>query len=312
MVPVVALFRPRARAIEDFSVLPWLWEAPPSLLASAGLERFEHPGGHAQRWADVPSAAAAHGVFDVPSYERALPTGAPEVKPMAEADWSYLQDGLDAVMVRRGVTAGVPRPPGGGQFLFGFNSLAIGRGAVALFVNLPDFAPMAKGGSVRGCIQRGVSGGPTGFSPYLFHAGQGLSVNDAAYMLGLSDEDPHRIVLRKGALAVGVPGGDGPGVLLASTETFAAGTWLHLRLDVVVNPNGDVVLNVFRNALERHPLNVPPAWEPISGMPPFVDDTLGVNSGSLPLTSGRGGFGFAVSDVTRRAYFDALEVSRQT
>ena len=32
---------------------------------------------------------------------------------------------------------------------------------------------------------------------------------------------------------------------------------------------------------------------------------------SQPLTSGRGGFGFSVKDVTRRAYFDHLELFRQ-
>lgn len=37
----------------------------------------------------------------------------------------------------------------------------------------------------------------------------------------------------------------------------------------------------------------------------------GINSGSQPLTSGRGGFGFSVKDVTRRAYFDHLELFRQ-
>jgi hypothetical protein len=46
-------------------------------------------------------------------------------------------------------------------------------------------------------------------------------------------------------------------------------------------------------------------------MPAFVDDQLGINAGSQPLTSGRGGFGFAVRDVTRRGFFDELELSRQ-
>jgi hypothetical protein len=43
----------------------------------------------------------------------------------------------------------------------------------------------------------------------------------------------------------------------------------------------------------------------------FIDDHLGINSGSQPLTSGRGGFGFAVKDVTRRAFFDHVELMRQ-
>ncbi len=230
---------------------------------------------------------------------------------MAEADWTYLNDGLDIATVDRGVTAGIARPPGGGSFLFAFNSLAAVQGAVGLFCNLVDFAPMAKGASIRGCVQRGPGGGPTGFSPFLYLACQGNSVNDTAYLLGLSDDDPHRIVLRKGAVAVGIPDSEGPNVLLASGESFSQATWLHLRLDVIVNDNGDVVLKVLRNDLGAHPLGAPPDWQPVPGMVEFIDDHLGINSGSQPLTSGRGGFGMTVADVTRRGYFDHLELLRQ-
>ena len=78
-------------------------------------------------------------------------------------DWSYLTDGLDVAAVNRGATAGIQPPPGGGNIVFAINSLAIVDSAVGLFVNLPDFAPMSKGGSIRGCIQRGPGGGSTGF-----------------------------------------------------------------------------------------------------------------------------------------------------
>jgi hypothetical protein len=230
---------------------------------------------------------------------------------MGMSDWAYLQDGLDAAAVARGVTAGIPRPPGGGQFLFAFNSLTTGRGAVALLAALPDFVPMPKGGSIRGCVQRGPGGGPLGFAPFLFLAGQGTSVNDRAYLLGLSDEDPHAIVLRKGGLSGGLPASDTDGVLQRSTERFVQGAWLHLRLDVIVNDSGDVVLQAFRNDLEAHPLGNPPDWQAIPGMPLFIDDHLGIQSGSPPLTSGRAGFGFATHDVTRRAFFDHIELWRQ-
>ena len=231
---------------------------------------------------------------------------------MGETDWTYLNDGLDIANVDRGVTAGLEPPPGGGDFVFAFNSLVAVTGSVGLFVNQVGFAPMAKGGSIRGCVQRGVSGGPTGFSPFLFLCCQGNSVNDSAYMLGLSDDDPHRIVLRKGSVAAGIPDSEGPGVLLASGESFSMGTWLHLRLDAIVNTNDDVVLRCFRNDLDTHPLIEPPTWEEIPGMAEFIDDHLGINSGSQPLTSGYGGFATAVADVTRRALFDHVEVWRQT
>ena len=230
---------------------------------------------------------------------------------MGASNWSYLQDGHDITIVDRGVTHGVPRAPGGGEFLFAFNSLTPASGAVALFANQADFAPLSKGGSIRGCVQRGPGGGATGFSPFLFLCGQGTSVNDRGYLLGLSDTDPHRIVLRKGALAAGLPDEDGPGVLLRSTASFIQGTWSHLRLDAIVNPNGDVVLQAFWSNLEEHALGTSPDWQVIEGMPLFVDDHLGINSGSQPLTSGRAGFGFATQDVTRRAFFDHLELLRQ-
>ncbi len=230
---------------------------------------------------------------------------------MSETDWSYLNGGLDIAAVDRGVTAGIARPPGGGSFLFAFNSLAAVTGAVGLFANLANFAPMAKGGSIRGAVQRGAGGGPIGFSPFLFLCCQGNSVNDSAYMLGLSDDDPHRVVLRKGAIAVGLPDADGAGVLLKSAASFAQSTWLHLRLDVIANTNGDVVLKVLQNDLAAHALGTTPDWQPVPGMVEFIDDHLGINSGSQPLTSGRGGFGFSVKDVTRRAYFDHIELLRQ-
>ena len=230
---------------------------------------------------------------------------------MASTDWTFLNDGLDIATVDRGVTAGVARPPGGGSFLYAFNSLAAVEGCVALFANLVDFAPMAKGGSIRGVVQRGPGGGPTGFSPFLYLCCQGNSVNDTAYLLGLSDDDPHRVVLRKGTVTTGLPDADGTGVLLKSSESFAQATWLHLRLDVIVNANGDVVLKVFRNDLDAHALGTPHDWQPVPGMAEFIDDHLGINSGSQPLTSGRGGFGFSVRDVTRRGFFDHLELYRQ-
>lgn len=229
---------------------------------------------------------------------------------MALADWTFLSGGLDVGAVDRGVTAGIPRPPGGGSFLFGFNSLVATEGAVGLFVNQAGFVPMVRGGSIRGCLQRGA-GGATGFSPFLFLACQGSSINDVAYLLGLSDEDPHRIVLRKGSIAAGIRDAEAPGVLLRSGPSFVQGTWVHVRLDAIANPNGDVVLRVYQNDLAAHPLGSPPTWQSIQGMPLFVDDQLGINAGNQPLTSGRAGFGFSVRDVTRRAFFDHLEVLRQ-
>lgn len=232
---------------------------------------------------------------------------------MAELDWTYLNDGLAIGSVDRGVTAGFTPPPGGGSFVFGFNSLDVSIGAVGLFTNLASFAPTAKGARITGAMKRYPGGGSTGFAPMLFVGLQGPSVNDAGYLLGLGDGDPSRVTLRKGALSAGLPDVAplGSGVLRRSTTTKALDEWVHLRLDMIVNLNGDVRLQVFENDLDANPLGSAPVWTAIAGMAEFVDDALGINSGSAPYTSGRCGFGFRTSDVTRRAFFDHLEVYRQ-
>ena len=241
---------------------------------------------------------------------------------MAQADWTFLTGVLDAQTVDRGVTAGTTPPVGGSNFVYGFNSLAIGVGAVGLFNNQVNFAPMASVSSVRGALKRAPSGGTTNFSTFVYTGWQGVDVSDGGYMLGLQDDDPSFIVLRKTqageGMTTGLVAGDedpsGNGILLKSTEPVAIDTWVHLRLDMVVNGTGDVLLNVFRN--NSGDVSAP-QWEVIPGMTTtqnpngFFDDTLGVNSGSAPYTSGRAGFGFQTTDVTRRAFADYLEVFRQ-
>lgn len=234
---------------------------------------------------------------------------------MAQADLTVMTSSLDIAVVDRGVTAGPTPPNGGGTFVYGFNSLQVpGSGAVALFANQVNFAPMASGGSVRAAIRRGASGGATGWTPFIFIGAQGPSINDVGYMLGLQDDDPSHIVLRKGVLSEGIPAGTpdptSNGILLRSTDAIELDEWLHLRLDMVVNGSGDVVLAVYQSDLDEE-LVTSPVWAAINGMDAFVDDALGVNTGSAPYTSGRAGFGMQVADVTRRAYFDQLEVFRQ-
>jgi hypothetical protein len=231
---------------------------------------------------------------------------------MAEADWVSISDSLATASVKRGVTTGEPRPNGGGNFVFGFNSIVNSPGAVGYYASQLNFAPMAKGASIRGALKRGVSGSPTNFAPFLFAGLATNSVGVTAYLLGPDDDDPHRIVLVKGPLNVGLPptSPGTSGVLKQGTETFLNNTWLHLRLDMIVNANGDVILKAFRSDLVANPVTAP-VWVPVPGCETFVDDALQVNSGSAPLTSGYGGFGFQTKDITRRAFFDQLEVQRQ-
>lgn len=238
---------------------------------------------------------------------------------MAEADWAFLSGSLDAASVARGVSAGFTPPSGGGSFVFGFASKVTTPGAVGLYVdggNNPSFDPDLiddasdpSGGSIRGAVKRGVSAGPLDFAPFLFIGQQGSSVADQGYLLGLSENDPHEIILRKGAPSGGLLP-TAAGVLRTGTATFPPDTWVHLRLDMIVNPNGDVVLKAFQNDLAGDPVTAP-TWVTIPGITDFIDDALGVNSGSAPFIGGRAGFGFQTSDLSRRGFFDQIEVLRQ-
>lgn len=233
---------------------------------------------------------------------------------MSSSNWTELTGNLGSGAVDRGVTAGITPPVGGGVFVYGWNSLDTSQGVMGLFGNQANFAPMAKGGSVRGALRRGRGGGKTNFAPMLFIGLQGATVSDQGYLLGLSDSDPSKIVLRKGALTGGIPEAvvQSPpitGVLQKSTGTVAEDEWVHLRLDMIVNTNGDVVLNCYRNATVNSVAS--PTWAAIPGISQFIDDALGVNSGTAPFTSGRGGFAFQTKDVTRRSYIDHVELIRQ-
>ncbi len=234
---------------------------------------------------------------------------------MSESDWTFLSDDPGQAAIDRGATNGEARPNGGGNFAFGFNSLIVDPNRVALFTNQAGFAPTPalKGGSTRLAIKRGISGGPTGFSGFIFMQLGGTSGGDNAYMVGLGDRDPYSIILAKDKISNGTqdvaPNSKtqgGFGILARSLATFAQDTWLHLRLDTIVNQNGDVLLQVFRNDLNLNTVTVP-VWVPEPGLENFVDDQLGVNTGSQPLTSGRMGFGFESRDVNRRIFVDHVE-----
>lgn len=231
---------------------------------------------------------------------------------MAEANWSVLTNSISIATIDRGVSVSPSKPNGGGDFVYGFNSLSNTPGAVGLYVNTVNFNPMAEGGSIRGAIRRGASGGPESFSPFFFIGAQGNDIEDLAYLIGLSDDDPHNIVIRKGAINEGIPAGavGTNGILAKSSASFANDTWLHVRLDMIVNTNGDVILQAFQNNLAANAVTAP-VWTPIGGASEVVDDALQVLTSTPPLTSGRVGFGFQSADTTRRGYVDHIEVLRQ-
>lgn len=238
---------------------------------------------------------------------------------MGLADWGDLDGGLTTADVRRGVTNGavITPPAGGNSFVYGFNSITGDSvGAAGKYCKLADFDPTANGGSIRAAIKRLPSVGNTGFAPLLFFCAQGgpPSVNDEAYILGLENADPFRIVLRKAQIVSGVPPTDEEGstFLRRSSNQFTISDdlWMHLRLDALVQPNGDVLLKVFRSDLSQPGVDVAnPDWQPITGMSDFVDDALAINSGSAPLLAGRAGFAFVVQEaINRRAAVDFVEL----
>lgn len=250
---------------------------------------------------------------------------------MAQNDWSELGGSLaQDDLARAVVEADVITPPsGGGDYVFGYNSLnGTVTGAHGMYCALSGFAPTgpgttpAGGTSIRGAVRRVASPGDVGFAPFLFACCQGgpPTVNDVAYLLGLSDAAPYTIMLAKAAIVSGLVADASPYVLLAESSaeySIADGLWHHLRLDCIVEPNGSVRLRAYANDLALHPIDVPGghAWTAIPGFPALgvVDDNLRITTASAPLWGGYCGFAFSITQaLNRRGAFDGLEAKRLT
>lgn len=247
---------------------------------------------------------------------------------MARVDWAVLAGSADGTgwggsTILRNATFGITPPNGGGAAVFGINSIQKVEAAVGIYNQIAGFSPTPSGGRIEGCIQRGVSGGAQGFSQFLFGCLTGSNVSDRGYLLGIEDQTPGRLVLAKGAPNVGLPyDGANTTILRTASRTVNQGEWVHLRLDIIVQGSGDVVLRAYENDLTSHPLNVPSSWVwvPIpfddgwSGQFAdgyFIDDVVGVNSGSTPIPAGFFGFGSNVSEAARRSYFDHIQITEQ-
>lgn len=249
---------------------------------------------------------------------------------MGQYDWKDVGGSLSSASLARGVTNGIARPPSiiANDFVYGYNSLSgTVTGAHGKYIDLAGFTPTGSllsvpdgGGSIRGAMQRVSSPNNTGMTPMLFFCGQGapVSVNDYCYILGLLDADPYQIALAKGKLVSGLVASDENVTILAqSSDQYAMGDGLyhHLRLDAIVEPNGDVLLKCFENDLVAHPIGDAPDWQPIPGFPTngVVDDVLQIETGTPPLWGGYVGFAFQVADsLNRRGAFDAIEAYRIT
>lgn len=263
---------------------------------------------------------------------------------MARNDWSVLSGVLAPATVRHGVTGATTPPAGGGTYTYGFASQLVSggtypSGAVALHCAKAGFAPVAfttqpqpgdpiGGASVRGWLKRGASAAATEYSPFLFLAAQGTSTADYAYMLGLENASPSRLVLRKGRLLDGIPAATASNSLRRSVAAYDQDEWLRVRLDMIVQRKVANLLGVVEPAdtlLKAYLWDtVGSVWSLIDFNDTlgdfFLDDLLGAatyplglpSPSNLPFSSGYAGFGFQVSAPGRRAYFDGLEVFRQT
>jgi hypothetical protein len=246
---------------------------------------------------------------------------------MGQADWTELSDNALQASIPHGVIAASAiggGPPGGGTFVYAANSAVNSQGTVALYTAVSGFSPVTKGCDVRGALQRGLSGGPSGYSAFLFAQLQGTSSLFNAYMLGLADGGTAaHIILSKAPLSGGLvdaaPGTTASGTLARSTATYAPGTWVHLRLEVVLNTNGDVVLNCYQNDLTAAGASVAtPIWNSIPGISQIIDDAVGANLSNLlaqapqnPLSPGFLGYGMQSTQSARRTYFSWIQTVAQ-
>jgi hypothetical protein len=235
---------------------------------------------------------------------------------MAELDWTDVTNSLAAASLARGVTTGVTAPNGGSNFVFAWRSLVGGTsGAHALRNDVANFNPIPgnNGGFIECALLRGAGSSATGHSVMAFFQAQSDDVAAGeAYLLGLSNGDPGNIVLRKGTIQGGLPesaiGVDG--VLRRSSATVAQGEWVHLRLEVNVQPAGDVLLDVYQNDLTTNPVTAP-VWVAVDGMSTYTDDALGINTGTPGLQAGgRSGIAYQISTSGVYAAADHVAIGR--
>ena len=227
---------------------------------------------------------------------------------MAQSDWTEMANSLSAAAIARAVTQGIDPPNGGDDFVRGFHALQNTTGVFGEVVNGANFFPLAEGVRVEGAIQRRGDQNGTIMLCML----ENNDVTDNGYLLGFTDdEEPSHLVLVKGSPSDGLQE-TSSGLLLKSTGTFAKSTWGHFRMDIIVQPHGDVHIQLFQNAnLATNPVTAP-VWTAIDGMGEYIDDALGINSGSLPYASGGyAGYAFYTSAINRQGFIDHVRVARQ-
>lgn len=238
---------------------------------------------------------------------------------MALADHTECGDNLGAGSLKFIASGAFSTAPGGGTFCGAWRSLDATQGLSTRFFNGSGLVPTPKGGIVAAALKRGTGAGATGSAPFIFACLGGTANTNVAYILGLADGSPSHLVLRKGSLVGGLPdvAPGNQGVLWRSTDVWPIETWVHTRLMVPVNLNGDVPLSVWVNDLTAPGASVLDAdqnWVQVPGInmlgvsgSGITDDAAGIATGSASLTAGRMGWSFWKNDVGRVGYIDHIQ-----
>jgi hypothetical protein len=184
---------------------------------------------------------------------------------------------------------------------------------------LANFTPVGgggnKGASIRAAMKRYTA--QDGYAPF-FGVVKGTDPTAEGYFLGLTEgASSYYLALKKGSPASGLDATESS-ILRKSTAAFTASgdtaeAWFHVRLDVLVNPNGDVVLSVKQNDLDSNPVTTTPAAA-VTGMDDYIDDAVGILTGSTPhQNSFYIMFGhYTAASQGSVSLFDHIEVYRQT
>jgi len=234
---------------------------------------------------------------------------------MASADWAAISGGGSGAEVAQNVTMAfwadatskIDAP-----FTYGFRSLTAHTKTTGLRCAVATHSPFVTGklGWIRAVIRKNYTVDPA-YSPFIGFAVYAAGVVAQAsngYFLGLSEDAAPYLVMRRGLVS--------DGIILTndyfrkSTSALANQTWYDIKLECVFNPQGDVVCTPYLNTS----VLATPSWDPILGMDEYIDDSLGIWSGDLPVsTTYSPVFGMHVTDMAGGcALFDYIQIGEQT
>lgn len=220
---------------------------------------------------------------------------------MGQNNWTLMtgSPGTDVISWGQSNNAEFEAPDGEGVLAFFTRTPFQGASAVILDWTVDGTwgpLPGGRGGLIASFIRK-FNKGPES-APFMFLA-DSPDINSAqGYCLGLSEDYPCRLVLKKGLLASGL-GADSPDNLWVSSWTWDD-RWLAVALVVTTHAQGDVVLRVYTNVVVLEAT--------------YIDDVLGGNQGQPPISGNYwAGLGhYNRSGTGGLSLFDYVSVASQT